>query len=95
MVFTGLEDAYPAMRDYTEPQRERTAEDLAHIVEFLAVALYTDDEDLFTGFIRWTADVLTSRGVPARSLLPALALLGRELKDFPAPPASCDPAPPA
>ncbi|MCY0922909.1 cobalamin-dependent protein [Streptomyces sp. H27-G5] len=83
VVFTGLEDAYPAMRDYTEPQRERTAEDLAHIVEFLAVALYTDDEDLFTGFIRWTADVLTSRGVRARSLLPALALLGRELKDFP------------
>ncbi|MEU9802894.1 cobalamin-dependent protein [Streptomyces sp. NPDC051000] len=83
VVFTGLEDAYPAMRGYSEIQRERTAEDLAHIVEFLATALYADDEELFAGFIRWTADVLTSRGVPAHSLLPALALLGRELKDFP------------
>ncbi|MEU9233891.1 cobalamin B12-binding domain-containing protein [Streptomyces subrutilus] len=82
-VFAGLEDAYPAMRGYTEQQRERTAEDLAHIVEFLAAALYTGDQELFSRFLRWTAEVLTARDVPARSLLPALGLLGRELKDFP------------
>ncbi|MFF3014946.1 B12-binding domain-containing protein [Streptomyces sp. NPDC057939] len=82
-VFASLEDAYPAMREYDELQRERTAEDLSHIVEFLATALYTDDEDLFRGFLVWTADVLAARGVPANSLLPALELLGRELKDFP------------
>ncbi|MGW7344093.1 cobalamin B12-binding domain-containing protein [Streptomyces sp. NPDC054854] len=82
-VFDALEDAYPAMRDYDELQRERTAEDLSHIVEFLATALYTDDDDLFGGFLVWTADVLAARGVPAKSLLPALELLGRELKDFP------------
>ncbi|MER6443797.1 cobalamin B12-binding domain-containing protein [Streptomyces venezuelae] len=82
-VFTGLEDAYPAMRGYTEGQRERTAEDLSHIVEFLAAALYTGDAELFFRFLLWTADVLNARGVPARSLLPALDLLGRELKDFP------------
>ncbi|QEU83328.1 cobalamin B12-binding domain-containing protein [Streptomyces subrutilus] len=83
VVFTGLQDAYPAMRDYSDLQREHTAEDLSRIVEFLATALYTDDEELFCGFLLWTADVLNARGVPARSLLPALALLGRELKDFP------------
>ncbi|MGE6738617.1 cobalamin B12-binding domain-containing protein, partial [Streptomyces sp. NPDC059900] len=82
-VFTSLEDAYPAMRTYSEQQRERTAEDLAHIVEFLAVALYLGDEDLFTWFITWTAGILTARGVPARSLPPALDILARELKDFP------------
>ncbi|WP_435972089.1 cobalamin-dependent protein [Streptomyces sp. Qhu_M48] len=82
-VFTALEDAFPAMRGYTDHQRERTAEDLAHIVEFLATALYLDDETLFTWFITWTARILVAREVPARSLPPALGLLARELKDFP------------
>ncbi|MER6208653.1 cobalamin-dependent protein [Streptomyces sp. NPDC001642] len=82
-ALAGLEDAFPAMRAYDGPQRERTAEDLAHIVEFLATALYVDDDDLFTGFITWTAQILTARGVPARSLPPTLDILARELKDFP------------
>ncbi|MGW6203055.1 cobalamin B12-binding domain-containing protein [Streptomyces sp. NPDC055089] len=82
-VLTGLEDAFPATRAYSELQRERTAQDLAHIVDFLATALYLDDEDLFTRFIAWTAQILVARGVPARSLPPALDLLDRELKDFP------------
>ncbi|MFC8123981.1 B12-binding domain-containing protein [Streptomyces sp. NPDC057302] len=82
-VFTALEDAFPAMRTYSELQREHTAEDLAHIVEFLATALYLGEEDLFTWFITWTARILTARGVPAHSLPPALDILARELKDFP------------
>ncbi|MFD3513791.1 B12-binding domain-containing protein [Streptomyces sp. NPDC058657] len=82
-VFHTLEDAFPAMRAYDDLQRERTAEDLAHIVEFLATALYLDDADLFTSFVSWTAGVLEARGVPAHSLPPALDLLARELKDFP------------
>ncbi|MEU8842185.1 cobalamin-dependent protein [Streptomyces roseus] len=82
-VMAELEDAYPAVRGYTDAQRERTAEDLSHIVEFLTAALYTDDEELFGGFLLWTAEVLAVRGVPAASLLPALTLLGRRLVDFP------------
>ncbi|MFJ6509372.1 B12-binding domain-containing protein [Streptomyces sp. NPDC091879] len=82
-VMAGLEDRYPAMRDYTAQQRQHTAEDIAHFVEFLATALYTNDAELFTGFLTWTAGILTSRGVPARSLCPALDILGEELKDFP------------
>lgn len=82
-VFAALQDSFPAMRDYDDAQRERTAEDLAHIVEFLSTALYLDDDELFTWFTTWTARILQSRGVPAHSLLPALDLLARELKDFP------------
>ncbi|MBM7057971.1 cobalamin B12-binding domain-containing protein [Streptomyces durocortorensis] len=82
-VFTTLEDAFPAMRSYSDLQRERTAEDLAYIVEFLATSLYLDDAELFTWFITWTAQILAARGVPAHSLPPALDLLARELKDFP------------
>ncbi|MET7746679.1 cobalamin B12-binding domain-containing protein [Streptomyces sp. NPDC005385] len=82
-VMGTLETRFPAMRDYTDDQRERTAEDIAHIVDFLATALYISDSELFTDFIVWTAGILTTRNVPARSLIPALAILGEELKDFP------------
>ncbi|TXS50174.1 cobalamin-binding protein, partial [Streptomyces sp. me109] len=82
-VLTQLEAGFPAMAAYTAHQRERTAEDIAHIVEFLTVALYTDDDDLFTTFITWTAGILSARHVPARSLHPALNTLATELKDFP------------
>ncbi|MFD7027328.1 B12-binding domain-containing protein [Streptomyces sp. NPDC059917] len=82
-VFVELQENHPAMREYTDVQRERTAEDLSHIVDFLAASLYTDDTDLFLRFLLWTADVLESRGVPATSLLPALALLAHRLSDFP------------
>ncbi|MGI5484675.1 cobalamin B12-binding domain-containing protein [Streptomyces lavendofoliae] len=82
-TFTGLTDRYPAMAAYSDEQRERTAEDLAHIVDFLAAALYVDDTGLFTGFLTWTAEILTARGVPAASLLPGLNLLHEQLRDFP------------
>ncbi|MEU4264507.1 cobalamin B12-binding domain-containing protein [Streptomyces argenteolus] len=82
-VLTDLEQRFPAMAAYTDQQREHTAEDISHLVEFLTVALYTDDDDLLTTFVTWTADVLTARHVPARSLHPALDVLRTELKDFP------------
>ncbi|GHB37115.1 cobalamin-binding protein [Streptomyces xanthochromogenes] len=82
-VMRGLDQGFPAMLRYSDLQRERTAEDVAHIVDFLATALYLDDADLFTDFIAWTAGILTARGVPAHSLPPALRLLAGELKDFP------------
>ncbi|MEV7553157.1 cobalamin B12-binding domain-containing protein [Amycolatopsis sp. NPDC089917] len=82
-VIAGLEDRVPAMRDYTLRQRQHAAEDIAHIVEYLAVSLYVGDEELFTGFLGWTAEILTARQVPAGSLLPALGLLRGQLHDFP------------
>ncbi|MEU3459560.1 cobalamin-dependent protein [Streptomyces sp. NPDC006733] len=82
-TFQRLEQRFPAMREYSDDQRERTAEDLAHIVGFLTAALYVDADDVFTSFLVWTAEVLTARNVPARSLPPALDLLGDQLRDFP------------
>lgn len=82
-TFSGLEKRCPAMADYSEAQRERTAEDLAHIVDFLGAALYVDDVGLFTGFLGWTSDILAARGVPPASLLPGLDLLDEQLRDFP------------
>lgn len=82
-TLAGLEERLPAMRAYTAAQRERTAEDVAHIVDFLATALYADAPEVFTDFVDWTGDVLEARGVPAAGLLPGLDLLAEELKDFP------------
>ncbi|MEV5974733.1 cobalamin B12-binding domain-containing protein [Streptomyces sp. NPDC051921] len=82
-VLKELEDAVPAMASYTAPQRERTAEDIAHIVDFLTASLYVDDAELFTGFVTWTADVLRARGVPGAALAAALDLLADAQHDFP------------
>jgi methanogenic corrinoid protein MtbC1 len=82
-TFTTLEDRIPAMRAYTEMQRQRTAEDIAHVVDFLVAGLYTDDDELFSGFITWTADILAARGVPATTLFPTLDVLGNQLFEFP------------
>ena len=82
-VVDGLRVRYPQMADYDERQLRHTAEDVAHIVDFLGAALYVDDPDLFTGFAGWTAGILTARGVPAAGLLPALDLLAEQLTDFP------------
>ncbi|WP_320782102.1 B12-binding domain-containing protein [Streptomyces sp. CRN 30] len=78
-----LEAAFPAMRGYDAAQRERTAEDIAHIVDFLATALYVDDAGAFVAFLDWTADILEARNVPARSLVTGLDLLAGQLRDFP------------
>ncbi|WP_069174515.1 cobalamin B12-binding domain-containing protein [Streptomyces griseus] len=82
-VLAQLENRFPEAAAYTEQQREHTAQDIAHIVDYLGVALYMDDAELFTGFLTWTAGVLEARRVPGRSLRPVLDVLKAELKDFP------------
>lgn len=82
-VMTELPRRYPRMLDYTQAQVDHTADDLGHIADFLAAALYVDDTRLFTDFVRWTCDLLRARGVPARSVALALRLLHDELHDFP------------
>jgi methanogenic corrinoid protein MtbC1 len=78
-----LDGAYGPMAAYDERQREATADDLAHILDFLAAALYVDDAALFTEFVDWTTDVLLARGVPARALSVGLELFGEILVGFP------------
>ncbi|MFF5927920.1 cobalamin B12-binding domain-containing protein [Streptomyces hydrogenans] len=82
-VLQGLEDTVPAMASYDDRQRERTAEDVAHIVDFLAASLYADDPELFTGFVTWTAGILRARGVAGDALVAALDLLAQAQRDFP------------
>ncbi|MEU5384002.1 cobalamin B12-binding domain-containing protein [Kitasatospora cineracea] len=108
-VMAALEREHPAVRAYTPLQREHTLDDLAHIVEHLAVALYTGDPELFTAFTGWTGQVLRARSVPDTLLGFALTSLREQLRDLPrsvavltaalspalAAPPSADPAPPS
>lgn len=82
-VCAALPERFLAMRAYTDQQHQHTAEDIAHVVDFLATALYVGDVELFTGFLTWTADILTARAVPLHSLIVGLDLLSAELRDFP------------
>ncbi|MFG3193696.1 cobalamin B12-binding domain-containing protein [Streptomyces omiyaensis] len=82
-VLEGLPGAVPATAAYDDRQRERTAEDIAHIVDFLAASLYADDAGLFTDFVTWTAGVLRARGVGQDALVAALDLLADAQHDFP------------
>ncbi|MEU6153099.1 B12-binding domain-containing protein [Actinosynnema sp. NPDC047251] len=74
-VHTGL--------DGTDHGSGHTPEDLAHIVDHLCTALYTDDPSLLAGHVTWTAEILAVRGAPTRFLGLALDLLATELRDFP------------
>ncbi|MES9519790.1 cobalamin B12-binding domain-containing protein [Streptomyces capoamus] len=78
-----LETRFPAMRGYDDAQREHAAQDIAHIVDFLATALYVDDPEVFTAFLTWTARILEARHVPARSVALGLDILAEQLREFP------------
>ncbi|MGE2836218.1 cobalamin B12-binding domain-containing protein [Mycobacterium sp. SMC-4] len=82
-TMVALGERLPDMAGYTDLQRQHTSADIAHIVDFLATALYTDDDDLFAQFIGWTADILEARGVPAATLVPTLDSLADQLTEFP------------
>lgn len=63
-----LEMRLPSTAAYTAHQRARTEEDFGHILNFLGVALYVDDAELFTNFVSWLSDLLVPRHVPLQAL---------------------------
>ncbi|MDI6101162.1 cobalamin-dependent protein [Actinoplanes sp. NEAU-A12] len=95
LIATALERlpaAYPGAHHYDEAQLEATAEDLGHIADFLAAALYVHQQQIFTDFVGWTSSVLRSRGVPPIALRIGLGLVRDQLIDFPAATAMLDDA---
>ena len=82
-MYSGLERSAPVVREYTDRQRQTTAEDLENIVQFLATALYVGDPDLFRRFLAWTVEILQARRVPAHLVATGLEALAGELRDFP------------
>jgi methanogenic corrinoid protein MtbC1 len=78
-----LTEAYPAVHRYDQRQHDATAEDMGHIVDFLAAALYVADDRLFIDFVKWTAAVLQARHVPGEALAVGLRLIREQLRDYP------------
>ncbi|MEV4348479.1 cobalamin-dependent protein [Actinoplanes sp. NPDC049596] len=78
-----LAETYPRVRDYNPRQLDATTEDMTHIVDFLAAALYVSETQIFTDFIEWTAAVLEARGVPPVALRVGLEAVRTQLQDFP------------
>ncbi|MEU4692715.1 cobalamin-dependent protein [Actinoplanes sp. NPDC023714] len=79
-----LPAVFPGAHHYDQAQIDATAEDLGHVADFLAAALYVGDAEIFTGFVEWTAEVLRTRGVPVGALRVGLRLIRDQLVDFPA-----------
>jgi methanogenic corrinoid protein MtbC1 len=83
-AMTRLTAAYPPMGAYSQRQYDSTLDDLGHVVDFLAAALYVADEQVFTDFVAWTAAVLEAREVPPVALQIGLTLMRDQLRDYPA-----------
>jgi methanogenic corrinoid protein MtbC1 len=79
-----LRSAYPDAAAYDREQADHTAEDMGHIVDFLAAALYVGESRIFVDFVDWTAAVLQARGVPRQALAAGLRLFRDQLGDYPA-----------
>jgi hypothetical protein len=73
----------PPMASYSDRQLESITDDLGHIIDFLAAALYVDDVPLFSGFVAWAREALKARGVPPVALTQGLRLLHDALPDLP------------
>ncbi|MEU7927012.1 cobalamin-dependent protein [Micromonospora sp. NPDC049801] len=82
-ALTDLRAKAPATREYTATQLDSTVSDLGHILDSLAAALYVDDASLFTEFVDWLAEILTSRRVPASAVELTLEHFAAELRDYP------------
>jgi methanogenic corrinoid protein MtbC1 len=80
---TELTGRFPPLGEYNAFQRERTIEDLGHIVDFLAAGLLVDDESLFTDFVGWLGRLLAARRVPPSSVDVVLTAYHGMLHDFP------------
>jgi methanogenic corrinoid protein MtbC1 len=78
-----LASAYPPVADYDQQQRESTLDDLGHIVDFLAAALYVGDPRVFTDFAAWTTQVLAARDVPGVAVTTGMDILHELLGDQP------------
>lgn len=79
-ALAALGEVYPPLGDYDQRQRDHTRDDLVAIVRFLAAARLVDDDEVFTAFVTWLEDVLTSRGVPAAAAAAGMTALAPQIR---------------
>jgi methanogenic corrinoid protein MtbC1 len=74
-AYAKLRARLAAMASYSHRQLERTREDLAYIVRFLAAARLVDEQTVFIEFLDWLGELLQARGVPRSALVAGLEVL--------------------
>ncbi|MDL5159219.1 cobalamin B12-binding domain-containing protein [Actinomycetospora termitidis] len=62
---------------------EQLADDLGHLVDFLAAAVYVDDPGLLARFLRWVGTVAVPGGLAPAEIRPAIDDLADRLGDSP------------
>lgn len=62
---------------------DELADDLGHLVDFLAAAVFVDDPTLFDGFVQWVGTVTIPSGLRTDEVGPALDALAAALADSP------------
>ena len=62
---------------------EELADDLGHLVDFLAAAVYVDDPSLLARFLRWVGSVTVPHGLSGAEVEAAIAELATRLGDSP------------
>jgi methanogenic corrinoid protein MtbC1 len=62
---------------------EELADDLGHLVDFLAAAVYVDDPSLLARFLRWVGSVTVPHGLGGAEVEAAIAELATRLGDSP------------
>ena len=62
---------------------DELADDLGHLIDFLAAAVFVDDPSLFDGFVRWVGSVAIPTGLRLDEVGPVLDALAAALADSP------------
>ena len=82
-ALAALTARFPVISSYSAVQAEATVDDLGHILDFLAAAVYVDDDTLFTEFLDWLVDLLRVRRVPVATVTDTVGHYAAELADLP------------
>lgn len=75
--------AAAAVRPDADAVPDELADDLGHLVDFLAAAVFVDDPALFDGFVRWVGSVAIPTGLRLGEVGPVLDALAAALADSP------------
>ena len=67
----------------THRHPDELADDLGHLVDFLAAAVFVDDPSLFDGFVRWVGSVAIPTGLRLDEVGPVLDALAAAMADSP------------
>ncbi|HVD01665.1 MAG TPA: ATP-binding protein [Candidatus Dormibacteraeota bacterium] len=82
-AFDALRVNFPGISGYDARQRQRTLEDLAYTIDFLATSIDVGAESVLTDYLHWLEDLLSHRRVPAAVLGRSIEALLSALGQFP------------